>query len=81
MNAQDVGVGVRVRLSKEGRARRLWAAQSDADATIREARLVDNGRGGMCVRVSVDGERRARIRTMQLDYLEIASDEGAAPKA
>jgi hypothetical protein len=71
MHAHDVRVGARVRLSEDGRARRLWGPQSDAEARIREARLIDNGRGGMCVRVTVDGERRARIRTMQLDYLDI----------
>lgn len=71
MDAQHVGVGARVRLSQDGRARRLWGPQSDAEATIREARLIDNGSGVMCVRVTVDGERRARIRTMQLDYLDV----------
>lgn len=71
MTALDVGVGARVRLSQDGRARRLWGLRSEAEATIREARLIDNGRGGMCVRVTVDGERRARIRTMHLDYLDI----------
>lgn len=72
MNVEEVGVGARVRLSEDGRARRLWGQYSDAEATIREARLVDNGRGEMCVRVNVDGERRARIRTMQLTYLDPA---------
>lgn len=82
MTALEVGVGVRVRLSEDGRARRLWGPRSDAEATIREARLIDNGHGGLCVRVTVDGERRARIRTMQLVYLEIAEarEETRRPK-
>lgn len=71
MTAQEVGVGARVRLTAEARARRIWGPSSDAEATIREATLVDNGQGGMCVRVTVDGERRARIRTMQLESLDI----------
>lgn len=71
MNAQEVGIGARVRLSEDGRARRLWGQQSDAEATIRDAKLIDNGLGAMCVRVTVDGERRARLRTMRLDYLDI----------
>lgn len=71
MNAQEARVGARVRLSADGRARRLWGPQSDAAATIREARLVHNYNGGICVRVTVDGERRARIRTMQLTYLDV----------
>lgn len=70
MNAQEVGIGARVRLSADGRARRLWGPNSEAAATIREATLIDNGRGGKLVRVNVDGERKARIRTMQLDFLE-----------
>jgi hypothetical protein len=70
MDMKDVGVGIRVRLSEDGRARRLWGQSSEAEATIRDARLVDNG-GKPCVRVTVDGERRARIRTMQLEHLEV----------
>lgn len=70
MTAQEVGVGARVRLTEDGRARRLWGPQSEAEATIRDARLIDNGSGRMCVRVTVDGERRGRIRTMRLDSIE-----------
>lgn len=72
MTAEEVGVGLRVRLSEDARARRLWGLHSDAGATIREAKLIDNGYGRICVRVNVDGERRARVRTMQLEYLDIA---------
>lgn len=71
MNAHDVRVGVRVRLSEDGRARRLWNQHSESTATVRDVKLVDNGSGKLCVKVNVDTDRRSRIRTMQLDCLDI----------
>lgn len=71
MKPEDVGVGVVVRLSDYGRTCRLWGPHSEGTATIRKAELLDNGRGRLCVRVSVDGERKSRTRVMSLDYLEL----------
>lgn len=71
MNPAEVGFGVVVRLTADGRARRLWKHHSDSTATIREVGLIDNGSGQLCVRVNVDADRKSRLRTMQLEYLEV----------
>lgn len=71
MKLEDIGAGVRVRLTADGRARRLWAAQSDNAATVRyDPPFVGHGDARL-VRVTVDGERRARVRTMRPELLEV----------
>lgn len=71
MTAAEVGLGVVVRLTAEGRARQLWKHHSESTATIRDVTLVDNGSGKLCVRVNVDADRQSRTRVMQLEYLEV----------
>lgn len=72
MKAEEVGLGVVVRLTAEGRSRQLWKHHSHSAAKILDAELIDNG-GAMCVRLNVDEDRTKRTRVMRLDYLELVT--------
>lgn len=71
MTADEVGIGVIVRLTADGCALQLWKHHSDSTAVIYDAALVDNGFGKVCVRVHVEADRISRRRTMHLQYLEV----------
>jgi hypothetical protein len=79
MRREDVGAGVRVKLTEAGKAARLWGENSPYHGTIvastkRPALYVD-AKGVEYASVNVDYERQARIRTMRLDLIEVAHDE------
>lgn len=78
MTRDDVGAGVRVKLTEQAKALRLWGENTDYHGTIiaspKQPALYVDSRGVEHARVNVDYERKARIRTMQLTHLEVVHE-------